>query len=80
MPRTIQSILDEIGTILPDGVRAWVDPQGTDNIIVGNDVLGFCVTRKHIDDNQHMQFVKETLPNWEFAIWQAKNLPIPQQS
>ena len=34
----------------PKGVKFTIEPT-TDNLLVGNDELAFCITRKAIDDN-----------------------------
>lgn len=61
MPMTIQAIAKEISDTLPGGITATIDDDAA-NIIIGNDKLGFVVTRQQIDDDMHIQYVTEMLP------------------
>jgi hypothetical protein len=45
---------------LPHGITIKVDPR-TDNIIVANEDLGFCVTRRAIADNIHLPLFRPAL-------------------
>lgn len=45
---------------LPHGIVIYVDKR-TDNILVGNEDLAFCVTRKAVERGMHLHQFKPTL-------------------
>lgn len=45
---------------MPHDIRLWVD-RGTDNVLVCNRQLGFCVTRQAMRDGLHKQAFLSTL-------------------
>jgi hypothetical protein len=45
---------------LPHGITIEADPL-TDNILVANEALGFCISRAAIDDNIYLPMFRESL-------------------
>lgn len=63
MPVCIDEIAEQLRSrhALPLGISITID-YVTDNILVGNDDVGFCITRANIDDNLYLAIYDETLP------------------
>ena len=63
MPRTIEAVVADLRreANVPDDVDIDVDPM-TDNLVVSRGELGFCITRKTIDDDRHLNVMRDMLP------------------
>jgi hypothetical protein len=63
MPKSLKVMRDEVEAFIGEMPAGWavtVDPT-TDNVLVANDKIGFCITRKALDDSVWQHQIRPTL-------------------